>query len=58
MEKLMAKCREQSTETLKEVVLKLANDFSEGAGVSFVAALNVLEERMSESTYIQFCEII
>ena len=58
MEKLIAKCKAASTNLLKDSAKGLAENFTEGAGVAFVAVLNELENRMTEKEYVIFCDAL
>ena len=46
----------QSTEMLKDVAKKLMTNFEEGAAIVFCFTLDELEQRMSESEYVEFCD--
>lgn len=48
----------QSTSMLKKCALELMNDFSEGAGVAFVFVLNELENRLSETEFLNFTDTL
>jgi hypothetical protein len=45
-------------EDLKKEAVRLMDDFSEGANLTFNVLLSYLEEKMSETEYIKFCEAL
>ncbi len=49
---------EQNIETLKDSLIKLMNDFSEGSNIAFDSILNELEKRLPEDKFIQLCEVL
>jgi len=48
----------QSTSMLKTCALQLMNDFSEGAGIAFVFVMNELENRLSETEFLNFTDTL
>jgi len=46
----------QSTEQLKEMARLLMTNYEDGAGVVFNFVLDILETRMTESEYVEFCD--
>jgi len=56
MKALLNKLTNINTETLKEMALKLNNDFSDGADLVFDAVLNVLESRVDEVEFLELME--
>lgn len=46
----------QSTEILKETAKMLMNNYEDGAGLAFSVTLNVLESRMPEAEFVEFCD--
>jgi hypothetical protein len=45
-----------SVEELKNVIKELVNDFREGTNTVFCFALDVLENKIPENEYINFCD--
>lgn len=56
MEKIIEKLNTKGTAQLKQMAQLLMTNSDEGAGVVFVAVLNVLEARMKESDFVAFCD--
>lgn len=58
MEKIEAKVAALSTNTLKEMVVKLFNDSREGSEIVLSVVLSALEKRLPEAEFIEMCEAI
>ena len=58
METLLNKLTSVNTETLKEMAIKLNNDFSDGADLVFDAVLNTLENRMYGDDFIELMNVL
>lgn len=52
----MTKMIKATTETIKEAIIKLNDDFQEGSDMAFHALLNELENRISEKEFCKFCD--
>lgn len=55
---LTAKVAAHTTDELKKMAKELMSNFEDGAGIVFNEVLNVLEGRMTETEYTQFCETL
>ena len=58
MTTLLNKLTNVNTETLKEMAVKLNNDFSDGADLVFDAVLNALESRVNEVEFLELMETL
>lgn len=58
MKDLLNKLTNVNTETLKEMAVKLSNDFSDGADLVFDAVLNALESRIDEVEFLELMETL
>lgn len=58
MKALLNKLTNVTTETLKEMAIKLNNDFSDGADLVFDAVLNALESRVDEVEFLELMETL
>ncbi len=58
MKALLNKLTNVSTETLKEMAVKLNNNFSDGADLVFDAVINTLETRVSEDEFLGLMETL
>ena len=58
MKALLNKLANVNTETLKEMAIKLNNDFSDGADLVFDAVLNALESRVDEVEFLELMETL
>ena len=58
MKALLNKLTNVNTETLKEMAVKLNNDFSDGADLVFDAVLNALESRVDEVEFLELMETL
>jgi len=56
VKKIKGSLEMQTTEQLKEMARLLMTNYEDGAGVVFNFVLDVLENRMSESEYVEFCD--
>lgn len=50
------KMTDKSVDFLKEMAIKLSTDFREGAADVFHACLDTLEQKMSETDFVKFCD--
>ena len=58
MTTLLNKLTNVNTETLKEMAVKLNNDFSDGADLVFDAVINALESRVDEAEFLELMETL
>lgn len=58
MTTLLNKLTNVNTETLKEIAVKLNNDFSDGADLVFDAVINALESRVDEVEFLELMETL
>ena len=58
MNALTAKITSQTTEQLKEIAAALTNDYRKEADVVFSHVLRVLETRLPEADFCEFCETL
>lgn len=58
MNAIISKLNQLNNEQLKDAVAKLAADFRDGADVVFNAALEILESRLPEAEFVDFCDAI
>lgn len=58
MKALLNKLTNVNTETLKEMAIKLHDDFSDGADLVFDAVLNTLESRVDEVEFLELMETL
>jgi hypothetical protein len=58
MDKVVAKAQTMKTAQIKEAIELLANDFRDGADAVMQALLSILEARLPEAEFVEFCDAI
>lgn len=58
MEKIIAKASAAKTSQIKEMIETLNQDLSDAASVVFEALLTILESRLPEHEFVEFCETL